>query len=110
MKRNNEQFVTLSETAKLLGVTENYLRYVSEDFIKAYRTEGGHRRYKRSDIDRILGTAMEDVSNIVVCYSRVSSQDQKNHGDLDRQKLRNMEYCVSNGYSILENVEECSSC
>jgi len=109
MKRNNEQFVTLSETAKLLGVTENYLRYVSEDFIKAYRTEGGHRRYKRSDIDRILGTAMEDVSNIVVCYSRVSSQDQKNHGDLDRQKLRNMEYCVSNGYSILENVEECSS-
>ena len=77
MKRNNEQFVTLSETAKLLGVTENYLRYVSEDFIKAYRTEGGHRRYKRSDIDRILGTAMEDVSNIVVCYSRVSSQDQK---------------------------------
>ena len=31
MKRNNEQFVTLSETAKLLGVTENYLRYVKSN-------------------------------------------------------------------------------
>lgn len=51
----------------------------------------------------------DDKSDVAVIYSRVSSQDQKQKGDLDRQKLRNMEYCVANGLQILTAYEECSS-
>lgn len=106
---SDRQFIALKETANLLGVTENYLRSLPESYLKAYRTIGGHRRYKKVDVDVLLGIEDVDNSNVVICYSRVSSQDQKNHGDLDRQKLRNLEFCLSKGYAVLESVEECSS-
>lgn len=46
----------------------------------ALRTEGGHRRYKQSDIERLIGENSNETTNksdevIVATYARCSTQD-----------------------------------
>ena len=45
----------------------------------------------------------------VAVYCRVSSGDQKQKGDLERQKGRVLDYCVKHGYQVLKVYEEVSS-
>ena len=48
---------------------------------------GGHRRYRESDIHKLIGDNIENNIKQEFCatYARVSSQKQKTSGDLDRQ-------------------------
>ena len=51
------KLLTLKETEQLLNVSKSTLqRWDNNGKLKAVRTEGGHRRYKQSDIDEILKT------------------------------------------------------
>jgi predicted site-specific integrase-resolvase len=102
-----DRLLSLGETAKILGVSEWYLR--RSESLPVILTDGGHRRYKESDIKALLGIQEPKEQNLVVIYSRVSSQDQKQKGDLDRQKIRNYDYCTEQGYKIIESFEECGS-
>jgi len=46
-----EKWLTLSDTTKLLGVHRNTVRLWSDKgILPVYRTQGGHRRYKRREI------------------------------------------------------------
>ena len=103
--------VDIAKAAAMLGVSKQYLRTVDEDRLPVFRTKGGHRRYDDADVLRLAGKLIvaPDISRKAVVYSRVSSQDQKWKGDLERQKLRNMEYCAANKLEIVETFEECSS-
>lgn len=102
--------LTAAEVAKELGIHIDTVRRTAESILPVYRTKGGHRRYKESDVANLKGEQTDDSKqHLVVVYSRVSSQDQKQKGDLDRQKLRNMEYCVQQGYRIVQTFEECAS-
>ena len=50
-----DKLLSLKETEKLLNVSKSTLqRWDNSGKLKAIRTEGGHRRYKQSDIDKIL--------------------------------------------------------
>ena len=50
-----DKLLSLKETEKLLNVSKSTLqRWDNSGKLKAIRTEGGHRRYKQSDIDEIL--------------------------------------------------------
>lgn len=102
-----DRLLTIKETAEILNVSQDHLRRT--DTLTAYKTSGGHRRFKKSDVEKLLGIQQEQQSQSVVIYSRVSSQDQKQKGDLDRQKARNYDYCLKNGLVVLESFEECSS-
>ena len=55
--------------------------------LKPVLTSGGHRRYKKSDINKILGIEeiQDEKKEVCVTYARVSSQKQKVSDDLDRQ-------------------------
>jgi predicted site-specific integrase-resolvase len=67
------------------------------------KTEGGHRRYRLSDINRLIGVKeLSDPSNpeVVAVYVRVSSHGQKSQGDLDRQKARVLEECLKKKYAV----------
>jgi len=102
--------LTASEVAKELGLHIDTVRRMPESALPVYRTRGGHRRYKDSDVAKLKGEQPDDSKqHLAVIYSRVSSQDQKQKGDLDRQKIRNMDYCVQHGYQIVQTFEECSS-
>lgn len=73
--------------------------------LKSVRTKGGHRRYRQSDIDNFIGIQTnEDITpsnpNVVATYGRVSSHDQKQKGDLDRQCQRLSEYCAKKKYKV----------
>ena len=49
------KLLSLKETEKLLNVSKSTLqRWDNSGKLKAIRTEGAHRRYRQSDIDKIL--------------------------------------------------------
>ena len=106
-----KEMVSISKACEMLGVSPNTLRdYGEEGRLKETRTAGGHRRYLLSDIRAMQGLVDTKSTTIrACCYCRVSSNDQKQHGDLERQKLRILEYCSHKGY-VAEQIltEVCS--
>ena len=102
--------LTASEVAKELGLHIDTVRRMPESALPVYRTKGGHRRYKEPDVAKLKGEQPDDSKqHMAAIYSRVSSHDQKQKGDLDRQKLRNVDYCVQQGYHVVLTFEECTS-
>ena len=106
-----KEMVTISKACEMLGVSINTIKeYGDSGKLKETRTTGGHRRYLLSDIQKLQGiTEIEKTTIRACCYCRVSSNDQKQHGDLERQKLRVLEHCSKQGY-VVDNilVEVCS--
>lgn len=88
---------SIREAAKILGVSEEYLRLkdVSGEIVPL-RTLGGHRRYTEDMINRLLGNCVSE--KIVVGYCRVSTQKQEK--DLENQVNIVSNYCVSKGYKF----------
>ncbi len=55
-RANGGQWLRLAEAAAALGVSHNTLRRWSDDGrVRSYRSPGGHRRYRRADIEAALG-------------------------------------------------------
>ena len=68
------------------------LQWVAEGKIKTCRTEGNHRLIMKEDLIDFLdnkGLIIDDTINQKrdILYARVSSNEQKKNGDLDRQVL-----------------------
>ena len=108
--------IDISQAAQMLGVDITTLRYWDKtDKLKPQRTMGGHRRYLLSDIKKLQGIKVEPTPentgslNQVAIYARVSSHEQKQKGDLERQKGRLLEYCVKKKYEIRHIFEEVGS-
>jgi putative resolvase len=61
-----------------------------------------HRRYRESDVLFLIGRDLlsenEDLPTAI--YSRVSSHDQKQKGDLERQEALLLKYCVDKQYKV----------
>lgn len=108
-----DKLIGIQEAAKLLDVSDKTLRNWDNDgkFV-AVKTEGGHRRYRLSDIFAYQGKSFEDETSnedIVCVYCRVSSHEQKQKGDLDRQKGRVLDYCRKQKYKVDYVMEEVGS-
>ena len=104
-----DKLITIRETCNILGVKAWTLRRYPEDILPVYRTPKGHRRYLLSDVMSLIGKQIIENQVGVAVYCRVSSQDQKSKGDLDRQKCRVLEYCVKNKYEVLYILDEVGS-
>jgi len=106
------KLITIQEVSKQLNVCMDTLRrWDKSGKLISIRTKGGHRRYLQSTIDKLKGIETRDENNVdcVAIYCRVSSQDQKKSGDLDKQKARLLEYCVKEKYNIEYILEEVCS-
>lgn len=106
-----DKLIGIKEAANLLGVTSKSLRNWERDgAITSLKTKGGHRRYLLTEIQKLQGLekVIEEVRTVAV-YCRVSSHEQKQKGDLDRQKGRMLDYCVSNKYTVEHVFEEVGS-
>ncbi len=103
------KLISINDAAKMLGISHWSLRRYSEEAIKPIYTNGGHRRYKLSDILKLQGVVEQEKQQSVAIYCRVSTSDQKNKGDLTRQKDRLVEYCVKNKLKIEYIFEEVGS-
>ena len=88
-----KQYYRINEASKLLGVTVRTLRnYDYTGVIKFERTSGNQRIVSKDELLKYLdkqGCLLDDTEKERrdIIYARVSSHDQKNHGDLDRQAL-----------------------
>lgn len=109
--------VRTKRACDILGCCPDTLRrWVDEGKITAYRaTEKANRRYDEDELLAFAGTIKTDQTSTaskgqrVALYCRVSTSDQKAHGDLDRQKLRLLEYCAEKKYQVEYVFEEVSS-
>ena len=110
-----DKLLTLKETEHLLNVSKSTLqRWDNSGKLIALRTEGGHRRYKQSDIERLIGENSNEATDksdevIVATYARCSTQDQKAHGDIDRQSSRLFEYCTKKKYKVEYIIKDMGS-
>lgn len=107
----NDKLINITEASKQLGVSIDCLRkWDKSGKLIPLRTSGGHRRYKQSEITKLQGNeAQEENKNITAIYCRVSSQDQKKNGDLDRQKARLFEHCTKQKYKVEHCFDEVCS-
>ena len=69
--------------------TKTIRKYDAQGILHAERTAGNHRAIMRDELLRFLkdkGMLYDDSDKERrdIVYARVSSHDQKNHGDLDR--------------------------
>ena len=79
-----DRLIGIGEAAKLLGVSVTTLRrWEKEGRFVPEHTTGGHRRYRLSALRPEYFHA-SDVDRKTIAYARVSSHDQKDA--LDRQK------------------------
>lgn len=109
-----KQILTIGDAAEILGVTDETLRAWERDGkLKPSYTEGGHRRYQRIDIEKLAGTYVEppkiQSTNKVALYCRVSSHEQKQKGDLERQVGRMTTEALKRGYNIIAVFDEVGS-
>ena len=104
--------LSIRKAAEYLDVTEDCLRkWEKGGKITPFKTAGGHRRYKREDLDRLVGIESDDEVKKACCatYARVSSNEQKQKGDLDRQSQRLSEYCAKNNIMVTHIIKDVGS-
>src|SRR5215475_6003958 len=94
-----ERIVSISEAAEALGVSITTLRrWEAAGKLVAEHTAGGHRRYDLAKLRPELFRAAEAASRKTIAYARVSSHDQKD--DLERQKQVLELYCARQGWTF----------
>lgn len=106
-----DKLISIKQACELLGVNAWTLRRYPEEVLPVHRTPKGHRRFLMSDVLKLQGKQLDNnnTTNTVAIYCRVSSQDQKSKGDLDRQKCRVLEYCAKKSYKVEHILAEVGS-
>lgn len=105
-----EEFLSPRDVCRMLGVSYITLwRWVREGRIKAIRSPSGRYLIPRSEIEK-LKSKEERIKRIrVVIYARVSSNKQKEQGDLDRQVELLRRYANEQGYIIVDVITDAGS-
>lgn len=95
----HETLLSIHDASKLLGVSIATLRRWEKEgkLIPDERTAGNQRRYKLSSLRPEMGRGI-DYNRKTIAYARVSSHDQKE--DLERQKQLLEMFCASNGWKF----------
>ena len=60
----DNNLLSIRKAAEYLDVTEDCLRkWDAANKLKPFKTVGGHRRYRKEDLDKFIGINEENVSN-----------------------------------------------
>ncbi len=93
------RYVGIGEAAKALGVSAITLRrWEASGRLMSERSPSGHRRYDLAKLRPELYRAADDAARKTIAYARVSSHDQKD--DLERQKQVLELYCAKQGWTF----------
>src|SRR3954471_527789 len=81
-----DKLMIMKEAKELLGVsTKTIQNWDKAGIINVVRTPGGRRRIPLSEIERIRGDSSSSQKKKLAIYARVSSNEQRQKGDLERQ-------------------------
>jgi predicted site-specific integrase-resolvase len=108
------KMISISKVSELTGVTIKTLKiWDNKGKLKcAYKTVGGHRRYRLDDVEKFIGSHLNDINagkKNVFIYSRVSTKKQMESGNLERQRERLISYCKEKQYNIVDIFKETAS-
>ena len=107
------RLLSIKDTASYLNVSQDTLRkWDKANKLKPLKTAGGHRRYDIDILDEFIGLKQkEERETPIVCatYARVSSNEQKRKGDLDRQSQRLSEYCAKHNLYVKHIIKDVGS-
>lgn len=107
------KLLKIRDAADYLNVSQDTLRkWDKANKLKPLKTAGGHRRYDTDSLDNFIGITRDNENEPeVVCatYARVSSNEQKQKGDLDRQSQRLSEYCAKNRLLVTYIIKDVGS-
>jgi predicted site-specific integrase-resolvase len=93
------RYVSISDAAKALGVSVTTLRrWEAAGKLVPEHTAGGHRRYDLAKLRPEMFRAEEAAARRTIAYARVSSHDQKD--DLERQKQVLEIFCAQQGWTF----------
>lgn len=101
--------LSIKVASEKLGISIGTLReWEREGLITPSRTPGKHRRYDEDVLYKLVGQdkSKDSAGKKTVLYCRCSTEKQREN--LDRQKLRLMEYAHEKGYEYLV-LEEIAS-
>ena len=106
-----KQFYKPGEVGELLGLSRKTIfKYTKEGRLKSVKTETGRHLYPKEEVARMLkelGMLYDDrdKERFDVIFARVSSNEQKKKGDLDRQVVAVLEKAGSlNNPVVLKEV------
>ncbi len=104
-----DKLLRIKEAATFLGVTPQTLTsWSNKGYIEAVVGKGGYRRFKWSEIKRLMHlTDPESHANKCLIYCRVSTTIQ--HENLKRQRSRFETHAVANGHTIEKIYEDITS-
>lgn len=107
------KLLNIKEASAYLNVSQDTLRkWDKSNKLKPFKTVGGHRRYDIDALDDFIGKEIyEDSDKPIICatYARVSSNEQKQKGDLDRQSQRLSEYCAKKNLFVSYIIKDVGS-
>ena len=106
-----KSYLTISEAAEYLSVcTKTLRRWDKAGKLNCFRTSGGHRRIATIEIERLVQGAPEGLqTQTTAIYTRVSSHEQKQKGDLERQVQAVEQYCLQQGYQDIQVFQDVAS-
>ena len=105
-----EKYLSRGKVAKAIGVHPLTIwRWTKANKIKAISTPKGQYRYPLSEIKRIKGDDAKQNGARALIYARVSSHDQKQHGDLDRQLKKLRDYAFEHELHIIDEITDIAS-
>ena len=104
------KLLKIGEAAQYLSVSQDTLRkWDKANKLKPLETAGGHRRYDTDALDEFIGKKVKETeTKPIVCaiYARVSSHEQKQKGDLERQSQRLTEYWAKQGLLVTHIIND----
>ena len=97
-----EQHLSTQEVCLFLGISlSTFYRYCKRGLLKpSFLTLGGHRRFSIQELKQAF--SMDNSADLIVCYSRVSTHDQKK--DLVTQEQKLLSYAQQLHNSKPENI------
>ncbi|AEM79411.1 IS607 family transposase [Thermoanaerobacter wiegelii] len=97
--------LTIKKVKELYNISRiTLINWEKEGLITPVRTPKGRRRYKKEDIEKLLGMLEEKPKSKVVLYARVSTKKQEEY--LKNQIRRLEEYAKSQGwqYEVIHEI------
>ena len=108
----DNNLLNIKEASDFLNVCQDTLRkWDRSGKLVSITTVGGHRRYQKEKLEEYIGiiSSKTEVLDVVATYARVSSHEQKQKGDLDRQSQRISEYCAKKKLKVEYIIKDVGS-
>ena len=108
----DEQFVSIGEAAKMLGMSiEGLRKWEREGRLIPVRTLTNHRRYRVADLQALMHEQAENPLQDARCilYARVFTKAQQEAGNLDRQLGRLTAFAAEQHWTVVAALTDVAS-